>query len=140
MCQSDDGGDYRGKSKWRVVDENCSEKRDGIVAIWKWLWRSDPKIDGERLKSEVKIIDKEYKEKLEAEAHVQVPKRVRISRENFEEFGCTARCPGCMHVAPQDCETSNYEKLSKADRGGAEGHSQGTRGNEANGRVPRQSG
>ena len=25
-CQSDDGGDHRGKSKWRVVDENCSEK------------------------------------------------------------------------------------------------------------------
>ena len=106
-CQSDDGGGHRGKSKRRVVDENCSEKTrqgemgskqfgDGVVAV---PWRKnedDPKMDGERLKSEVIVMDKEYKEKLEAEEHVPVPKRVYISRENLEEFGFTARCPGCM--------------------------------------------
>ena len=37
-------------------------------------WRKnedDPKMDGERLKSEVIVMDKEYKEQLEAEEHVQ---------------------------------------------------------------------
>ena len=46
-------------------------------------WRKnedDPKMDGERLKSEVVAMDKEYREKLEAEEHVPVPKRVHISR------------------------------------------------------------
>ena len=48
-------------------------------------WRKnedDPKMDGERLKSEVIVMEKEYKEKLEAEEHVPVPKRVYTSREN----------------------------------------------------------
>ena len=69
-----------------------------VVAV---PWRKnedDPKMDGERLKSEVIVMDKEYKEKLEAEEHVPVPKRVYISRENLEEFGFTARCPGCMSL------------------------------------------
>ena len=49
-----------------------------VVAV---PWRkneNDPKMDGERLKSEVIMMDKEYKEKLEAEEHVPVPKRVCI--------------------------------------------------------------
>ena len=33
-------------------------------------------------------------------------------------------------IAPRDCETSASGKLSKANRGGAEGHSGGTRGDE----------
>ena len=33
-------------------------------------------------------------------------------------------------IAPRDCETSAYGKLSKTNRGGAEGYSQGTRGDE----------
>ena len=69
-----------------------------VVAV---PWRKnedDPKMDGERLKSEVIVMDEEYKEKLEAEEHVRVPKRVYISRENLEEFGFTARCPGSMSL------------------------------------------
>ena len=69
-----------------------------VVAV---PWRKnedDPKMDGERLKSEVIVMDKEYKEKLEAEEHVPVPKRVYISRENLEEFGFTARCSRCMSL------------------------------------------
>ena len=54
-----------------------------VVAV---PWRKnedDPKMDGERLKSEVMVMEKEYKEKLEAEEHVPVPKREYISRENL---------------------------------------------------------
>ena len=63
-----------------------------------WRKNEDPKMDGEHLKSEVIVMDKEYKENLEAEEHVPVPKRVCISRENLQEFGFTARCPGCMSL------------------------------------------
>ena len=69
-----------------------------VVAV---PWRKnedDPKMDGERLKSEVVAMDKEYREKLEAEEHVPVPKRVYISRKNLKEFGFTVRCPGCMSL------------------------------------------
>ena len=107
-CQSDDGGGHRGKSKRRLVDENCSEEpakerwdRSNLEMVVAVPWRKnedDPKMDGERLKSEVIVMDKEYKEKLEAEEHVPVPKRVYISRENLEEFGFTARFPGCMSL------------------------------------------
>ena len=57
----------------------------------------DPKMVGERIKSEVVTMDK-YREKLEAEEHVPLPKRVYMSRENVEEFGFTARCPGCVSL------------------------------------------
>ena len=50
--------------------------------------------DGRRTSHEVVVMDKEYKEKLETEEHVPVPKRVYISREDLEEVGFTARCPG----------------------------------------------
>ena len=52
-------GNRNGVWLTRTVREN-PPKRDGTEAIWKWLWRShgaknedDPKMDGERLKSEV---------------------------------------------------------------------------------------
>ena len=77
--------------------------RDEIKATWEIVvavpWRKskdDPKMDGERLKSEVVTMDKEYRERLEAEEHVPFTKRVYVSRENLEEFGFTARCSGCM--------------------------------------------
>ena len=96
-----------------------------VVAV---PWRKsedDPRRDGEHIKSEVIVMNEEYKEKLEAEEHVLVPKRVYISRENLKEFGFTASCPGCI---PRDCETSAYGKVSKANRGGAEEHSEVTCG------------
>ena len=103
-CRSDDGGGHRGKSKRRVVDENCSEKpakerwdRSNLEMVVAVPWRKNED-DGERLKSEVVAMDKEYREKLEAEEHVPVPKRVYISREILEVFGFTARCPGCMSL------------------------------------------
>ena len=65
------------------------------------LWRKnedDAKKDGERQKGEVVMMDNDNKEKLETEEHVQVPKRMYITREDQEGFGFTARCPGCMSL------------------------------------------
>ena len=97
-----------------------------VVAV---PWREnedDPKMDGERLKSEVIVMDKEHKEKLEAEEHVPVPKRVYISRENLAEFGFTARCPGCMSLlrgTARQAHTENCRRrLEEAPKGTAKAH------------------
>ena len=68
---SDDGGGHRGKSKWRVADESYSEKtqqkrltrtfRRNLEMVVADPWRQsedDPRMDGERLKSAVVVMDK----------------------------------------------------------------------------------
>ena len=85
-----------------------------VVAV---PWRKnedDPKMDGERLKTEVIVMDKEYKEKLEAEEHVPIPKRVYISRENLEEFGFTARCPGCVSLLRGTARQAHTESCRRS--------------------------
>ena len=43
-------------------------------------------------------MDKDFRDKLEMEEHVSVPKRAYISREDIETFGFTARCLGCLSI------------------------------------------
>ena len=90
---------------WRELFGNKTTKErwdrshlEMVVAVPLRKNEDDPKMDGERLKSEVVVMDTEYRENLEAEEHVPVPKRVSISREILEEFGFTARCPGGMSL------------------------------------------
>ena len=69
-----------------------------IVAV---LWRKnedDAKMDGERLKGEVVMMDNANKEKQEMEEHVPVLERVCITREDLEVFGFAAKCHGCMSL------------------------------------------
>ena len=57
-----------------------------IVAV---PWRKnedDAKMDGEGLKGELVMMDKDHKEKLEMEERVPLPKRVYITREGLEVF------------------------------------------------------
>ena len=51
----------------------------------------------EKLKGQFVKRDKDFKDKLETEEHVPVPKRER-EREELDECGFTARCPGCMSL------------------------------------------
>ena len=60
----------------------------------------DPKKDGERLKTEVVVMVKEYRERLEAEEHVPVPKRVDISREIWRNLDSQRDVWGCMSLLP----------------------------------------
>ena len=64
-----------------------------------WCKNEDEaKIDGETTNGVVVMMDTDYKEKLEREEHIPVPKREKITRENSDKFGFTARCPGCMSL------------------------------------------
>ena len=96
-----------------------------VVAV---PWRKnedDPKMDGERLKSEVVAMDKEYREKLEAEEHVPVPKRVYISRKNLKEFRFTVRCPGCMSLLRRTARQAHTENCRRRTEEEPKGHREG---------------
>ena len=72
-----------------------------VVAV---PWRKnedDPKMDGERLESEVIVMDKEYKEKLEAGEHVPVPKRVYISRSMWRNSDSQLDVWGACHCSAE---------------------------------------
>ena len=139
-------GNRNGVWLTRTVRRTPAEERwdrsnlEMVVAVPLRKNEDDPMMDGERLKSEVKVMVKKYKERWEAEKHVPIPKRVYISRANLEEFGVHSEMSGMHVIAPRDCETSAYGQWSKANRGGAEGLSEGARGDETHERVPRQSG
>ena len=70
-------------------------------------------------------MDKDYKEKLEIEEHVPVPKRVSTTHEDLEVFGFTASCPRCMSLlnstkaregrsGPSRNETNEVEPTGRA--------------------------
>ena len=93
-----------------------------IVAV---PWRrneDDAKMDGERRKRDVVMMDEDYKEMLQMFEHVSVPKRVFVTHEDLEVFGFTARCPWCMSLLK---ETARQAHKEKADRRGVERHCAG---------------
>ena len=88
--------DRRKTARERWVRSNL----EMIVAV---PWRKnedDATMDGESIKRRVVMMDRNHKEKLEMEEHVQVP---------------TTRCPGCMSLVKRTSETDALRKLSKAD-------------------------
>ena len=84
-------------------------------------WRKnedDAKVDGERQKGEVVMMDNDYKGKLETEEHVQVPKRMYITREDQQGFGFTARSPGCMSLhkgTSRQVQTENVRRRTEEE-------------------------
>ena len=73
-CERDHCGVHRGESKRCVAKENRPKETSQAVP-----WRKsedDHKMDGERLKSDVVIMDMVHRERVNMEEHVRVPKRV----------------------------------------------------------------
>ena len=67
----------------------------------------DENVDGEMLKMDVKVMDKEYRDQLEAAASERetVPRRVAIGKQDLETFGFSVNCPGCKAVLKRDHKT-----------------------------------
>ena len=102
--------------RWKTARERW--ERSNLVMIVEVPWRKnedDAKKDGERLKGEVVILDKDYKEKLEMEDHFLVFKMLYTTGEDLEVFGFTARCPACTSLLKETGETCAHRKLPKAD-------------------------
>ena len=98
-------GDKSGVWVTRTVKRKPVEERwdrqniERIVGV-PWKKNADDKeADGEDLRAEVRIMDKEYQERIEEEpASIPVPKRVYIGREDLEKFGYTVNCRGCIAI------------------------------------------
>ena len=96
-------GDERGVWRTRTIrrkpeGERWSRKNlDKIGGVpWKMTKAGDG--DGEELKTEVTIMDKEYRERARLEEHEAVPRKVYIAKEDLEVHGYTVGCPGCKSV------------------------------------------
>ena len=77
--------------------------RDNLKLICGMPWRMSPeeKGDGELVKTEVNIMDKDYRDRmehLEDMEHEVMPRNVYIKKEVLEEFRLTVGCPGCISV------------------------------------------
>ena len=60
--------------------------------------RDDPEGDGEDMGIGVTIMDREYRERVEREEHLPVPRRVYIQKQDLDRLGYTVGCPGCVSV------------------------------------------
>ena len=60
----------------------------------------DPSIDGEDMKMMVTVMDKEYRERVMAEAQIleKAPRRFNITKQDLEKHGYTKGCPSCSAV------------------------------------------
>jgi hypothetical protein len=58
----------------------------------------DSEGDGEEMKTEVIIMDKDYERKMRTEEYEAVPRKVYIAREDLEVHGYTVGCPGCKSI------------------------------------------
>jgi len=75
------------------------ENLEMIVGVpWK-MNENEPKVDRGGVDDGVRIMDKEYRERMEArDEHTPVPRRMYIRKEDLEMFGYTVNCPGCVSV------------------------------------------
>ena len=88
----------------------------------------DEKMDGERLEGEVVLLDKDFRDKLEMEEHVSVPKRAYISREDRETFGLTQDALGACQYSK---ESGGCSKTSERISGQGSRESKDTNGVES---------
>ena len=110
-----------GTKKGRVENEDGEEKDHGRA-----VGRSDgSEADGDDLKTEVTIMDKDYREKIRDEASGEVvPRRMYIKKIDVEEHGHTVQCPSCISIlrgtARQDTCRRRLEKEMDGDTEGDE--------------------
>ena len=94
-------GDKKGVWRTRTVRRKTLEERwdpKTLELVGAVPWKTDNG-DGEDLKTEVTIMDKDYKEKISEEASGEVvPRRMYIRKSDVEEHGYTVRCPGCVSI------------------------------------------
>ena len=111
-------GDKRGVWVTRTTRRKPESERwdrqnlEMIVGVpWKPN-EGDAKAGGEGLDGGVRIMDKEYRERLEErekEEHAPVPRRMYIRKEDLEKFGYTVKCPGCVSVLRNTTRQSHSE-------------------------------
>ena len=75
------------------------EQRQLEIHWWgPWNLVNEDVGEGDQMKTEVVVMDKDYKERHQQEEHVAVPRSMYIAKGDLEAHGYTARCPGCISI------------------------------------------
>jgi hypothetical protein len=99
MIVGDEKGVWRTRSIRRKPEgERWSRENMGRIGGVPWKMTKESEGDGEELKNEVTIMDKDYRERTREEEHEAVPRKVYISKDDLEIHGYTVGCPGCKSV------------------------------------------
>ena len=113
-------GNEKGVWVTRTVRRKPEEERwdrKNIEKIVGVPWRKndqDKNTDGEAMKGEVRIMDKEYRERMQMEGHEEtVPRRVYIKKDDLETFGYTVGCPGCISILKGTARQAHSEACRK---------------------------
>ena len=78
-----------------------------------WKMTCESAGDGEGMKTEVAIMDKDYLEKARAEGHEVIPRKVYISKADLEIHGYTVGCPGCKSMLRGTARQGHNEACRK---------------------------
>jgi len=94
-------GDRKGVWRTRTVRRKTLAERwtrENLEMVGGVPWQME-EVDGEDLKLEVTVMDKDYRERVREEAAEEtVPRRMFIRKQDVEEHGYTTRCPGCVSI------------------------------------------
>ena len=108
-------GDERGVWRTRTVrrkPESERWRRENIKMIAGVPWRlseEDQNADGEGMRLDVTVMDKEYREGIARPEHEAIPRAVYIRKEDLEEFGYTVGCPGCRSILKKTTRQAHSE-------------------------------
>ena len=78
----------------KTLEERLTRENLELVGIVPWQMEE---VDGEDLKLDVTVMDKDYRERVHEEAAEEAaPRRMFIRKQDVEEHGYASRCPGCV--------------------------------------------
>jgi len=113
-------GNEKGVWVTRTVRRKPEEERWDRTNIEKIVgvpWKNneqDANADGDGMRGEVKIMDKEYRERMEAEEeHVAMPRRIYIKKDDLEKHGYMVGCPGCVSILKGTARQAHSEACRK---------------------------
>ena len=78
--------------------ERWSREKLKYIGGVPWSSVKEGGVEGGQMKTEVVVMDKDYKERCQREEHVAVPRAMYITKGDLEEHGYTAGCPGCISI------------------------------------------
>ena len=82
----------------KVESERWARINMEFIGGTPWRMSEGGETEGEGMKQEVRIMDKEYRERMRLEECEPVPRQVYIRKEDLETLGYTEGCPGCKSI------------------------------------------
>ena len=101
-----------GPEQVRARKMGTKQPGDDVGVPWR-MNEDDVKMNEERLKGEVVVREKDYKEKLKMKEHVRAPNRVHITLEDLEEIRVHGEMSGCLSLLRRTSREAHTENCRK---------------------------